>query len=259
MAEADPKGAVRAQFGANAEKYVTSATHAQGSDLDLVVPWLDPQPNWVALDIATGGGHVAKALSPHVATVVAADLTAPMLAAARRHLEGAGCRNVLYVAADAEALPFLDAAFDCVTCRIAAHHFPDPQRFVAEVARVLKPGGRALLIDNVAPEEPELATFFNELEKMRDPSHVHCAPASQWRTWLSTHGLTERDARIGRKKHPFRDWVERTATSKEQMAAVEAYALAAPPAARECFAIETAEGRMVSWTAYDLTLLAEKA
>jgi SAM-dependent methyltransferase len=259
MAQADGKEAVRAQFGANADKYVTSATHARGSDLELVVPWLDPQPAWVALDVATGGGHVAKALSPRVAVVVAADLTAPMLAAARRHLEGAGCRNVIYLTADAESLPFLDEAFDCVTCRIAAHHFPDPSRFLAEAARVLKAGGRLLLIDNVAPEDGDLAAFFNELERMRDPSHVRCAPASQWRAWLAAAGLTERNARIGRKRHPFRDWVERTATSPEQMAAVEAYALAAPAAARAHFALEVTDGRVSAWTAYDLALLAEKA
>jgi ubiquinone/menaquinone biosynthesis C-methylase UbiE len=258
LAVADAKGAVQAQFGANAEKYVSSPTHARGDDLDLVVPWLQPQPAWIALDVATGGGHVAKALSPRVATVVAADLTVPMLAAARRHLDGAGCRNVVYVAADAEALPFLDGAFDCVTCRIAAHHFPDPRRFVAEAARVLRPGGRLLLIDNVAPEDPALGAFFNELERMRDPSHVYAATPAEWRSWLAAVGLVEKSARMGRKTHEFRQWVERTATSPEQIGAVEAFALAATAPAREHFAIQVEGGRMASWTADDLTLLAEK-
>jgi len=259
MPDADAKGAVQASFGANAEKYVTSPTHARGNDLDLVVPWLDPKPDWIALDVATGAGHVAKALSPQVATVVAADLTVPMLATARRFLDGSGCRNVVYVAADAEALPFLDGAFDCVTCRIAAHHFPEPRRFVAEAARVLKPGGRMVLIDNVAPEDPSLATFFNELERMRDTSHVRAASPSEWRAWLAAAGLVERNAQMGRKKHDFPDWVGRTTTSPEQRAAVEAFALGASAAARQHFAIEVADGRVASWTADDLTLLAEKA
>jgi SAM-dependent methyltransferase len=258
MDGSDVKGAVRAQFGANAEKYVTSPTHARGDDLELVLPWLDPQPHWLALDVATGGGHVAKVLSPRVAAVVAADLTVPMLEAARRHLAGAGCRNVVYVAADAEALPFLDSAFDCVTCRIAAHHFPDPARFLGEAARVLRPGGRLLLIDNVAPEQADLARFFNELERLRDGSHVRAASPGEWRAWLADAGLLERRARMGRKTHPFRQWVERTATSAEQMAAVEAFILAAPPEARRHFAIEVADGRVASWTADDLAVLAEK-
>ncbi len=75
-----------------------------------------------------------------------------------------------------------------------------------------------------------------EYRRMRHPRHVRCAPASGWCTWVASNGLTERDARIGRKKHPVRDWVERTVTSKEHMATVEAYALAATPAARECLA-----------------------
>lgn len=250
---------VRAQFGRNAEKYVTSPTHAQGSDLDLVVPWLQPQPDWIVLDVATGGGHVAKALSPLVRLVVAADLTPEMLAAARNHLSGAGCGNVLYVRADAQALPFLDGSFHAVTCRIAPHHFPAPERFVAEAARVLRPGGHLLLIDNAAPEDPELGRFFNELEKMRDPSHVRCASASEWRAWLGAAGLRERAARMGRKRHPFRQWVERTGRTPEQIERIEAYVLAAPEAARRHFEVTVAGGHVVSWAADDFAVLAEKS
>src|SRR5690606_39820909 len=62
----------------------------------------------------------------------------------------------------AEDLPFADGSFDLVTCRIAPHHFADVQRAVHEVARVLRPGGLFLLIDSVAPEDPELDEFLNE-------------------------------------------------------------------------------------------------
>lgn len=76
------KHAVQEQFGKNAQQYVESKTHAQGDDLQLLVQWLAPQTSWKVLDIATGGGHVARTLAPHVAQVVATDLTRPMLAAA---------------------------------------------------------------------------------------------------------------------------------------------------------------------------------
>ncbi|WP_240504444.1 hypothetical protein [Bacillus sp. 005/A4HT-01/001] len=54
------------QFGRNAKKYVASQTHAKGADLDLIVEWTAPKESWIVLDIATGGGHPAKALAPYV-------------------------------------------------------------------------------------------------------------------------------------------------------------------------------------------------
>jgi ubiquinone/menaquinone biosynthesis C-methylase UbiE len=126
------KAIVQEQFARNAEKYVKSESHAKANDLSEMIDWLVPNSSWVALDIATGGGHVTKALSPHVGQVFSTDLTHQMLEAAKRHLDVA-CKNVWYVIADSESLPFLDEAFDVVVCRIAPHHFPNPDRFVSEV------------------------------------------------------------------------------------------------------------------------------
>lgn len=86
---------VQQQFGKNANKYVTSERHAKGDDLALLLSWLPVDHTWHVLDIATGGGHVAKQLSPHVQQVVATDLTRPMLVAAAEHLKQAQCNNVL--------------------------------------------------------------------------------------------------------------------------------------------------------------------
>lgn len=135
------KARVQDQFGATAAAYVASAGHAAGDDLAQLVAWNEGGPEKAALDVATGGGHTALALAAHYGRVVASDLTAPMLAAAEGFIRGKGIANVDFRLADAEALPFGDAEFDAVSCRIAPHHFPDPARFVAEVARVLKPGG----------------------------------------------------------------------------------------------------------------------
>ncbi|QRG69813.1 class I SAM-dependent methyltransferase [Brevibacillus choshinensis] len=215
------KKAVQEQFGRNAEQYVQSQTHAKGDDLDLLVPWMQPQKNWTVLDIATGGGHVARKLAPHVGLVVATDLTRPMLEAASRANREQDVDGILYVQADAEALPFLDEAFDAVTCRIAAHHFPDPDAFVREVSRVLRPGGSFLLIDNVAPDDPDLAAFMNKIEKLRDPSHVRCLSPGEWRSLMEKHGLAGRMQRHRMKKFDFPQWAKRTSESLQQEEAVE--------------------------------------
>jgi ubiquinone/menaquinone biosynthesis C-methylase UbiE len=151
-----------------------------GDDLDLLISWLQPQPTWTVLDIATGGGHVAKKIAGHVKHVIATDLTRPMLAAASEHLKQAQYSHVTFVVADAEQLPFLDGSFDAVTCRIAAHHFPKPHLFLLEAARVLKPGGMLVLIDNVAPDDNALGYFMKTFERMRDTSHVRCLSVMEW-------------------------------------------------------------------------------
>ena len=166
------KARVRDQFGRTAQSYVSSQTHAHGSDLDRLLELAAPQPTDLALDVSTGGGHTALALAPHVGRVVASDLTPAMLAAARRFLTEQGITNVDYVIADAERLPFLDASFDLVTVRIAPHHYADVHAACRELARVLRPSGHLVLIDNVAPEDPELDAFMNDIERRRDPSHV---------------------------------------------------------------------------------------
>lgn len=174
------KNQMRKQFSQNAEHYVTSSIHAQGEDLALLVASSQAAEHMSVLDIATGGGHVANALAPLVSRVTALDLTEGMLEAAARFIQGNGHENVDFVTGDAEHIPFPDNSFDLVTCRIAAHHFPDVSSFVSEAYRVTKPGGRLLFIDNVAPEQDELDRFYNDIEKRRDPSHVRAWRKTEW-------------------------------------------------------------------------------
>lgn len=216
------KNKVIEQFGKNAEKYVTSNSHAKGKDLPQLVEWLQPDKTSVALDIATGGGHVAKALAPHVSQVFATDLTKDMLANTKKYLDQFS-ENISYVIADAENLPFLDDTFDIVTCRIAPHHFPNPKKFIHEVARVLKPSGTFLMIDNVAPNKANLAVFMNTLEKLRDDSHAKCLTVDEWRTLFSECGLTEIKSELRKKTYKFPSWVERTANSQSQIDSVYQY------------------------------------
>lgn len=247
----DPKQAkekVQDQFSRNAEKYVSSSTHAKADDLSLLVEWLHPQADWHVLDIATGGGHVSKALSPRVEHIFATDLTKEMLAAARKHLEGEGCRNIWFMVADAENLPFLEGSFDAVTCRIAAHHFPDPERFVREAARVLKPGGKFLLIDNVVPEALHLDSFINTLEFLRDESHVRCCSQVQWTDWMKEAGLDVLNQRIRKKTFEFPTWVRRTARSEEQVKRVESHILRADKAVQEYCGLVMKDGGISSIT-----------
>lgn len=180
---------VREQFGANAESYLTSSTHAKGASLQRLLEVVPTRPNDRLLDVATGAGHTALAFAPHVARVVATDVTTEMLDLVRGQVEANGLEHVRVERADAEALPYEAASFDVVTCRIAAHHFGDVRAFLREAVRVLKPGGHLALVDNVVPEG-EAGDDVNAFEAERDPSHARCLSAGAWREAFADHGLT---------------------------------------------------------------------
>ena len=199
---------VREQFGANARFYVTHATHAKGASLQRLVDVVPLEASWKALDIATGAGHTAFALSPHVAQVTATDITPEMLeltreGAAKRHLG-----NVLVEAAAAEDLKYLANSFDCITCRIAAHHFESIPDFLAGCGRILQDQGYLVIIDNVTPEGVA-GDYVNAFEKLRDPSHGQCLSVNQWQTALAEHGFVLTHLEILGKRMQFEPWASR--------------------------------------------------
>ena len=244
-------------FGRAADAYVASPGHATGGDLRRLVELAAPTPGDRALDISTGGGHTALALAPHVGRMVASDLTPRMLAAARAFIGAQGVTNVDFVVADAERLPFLDATFTLVSARIAPHHYADIRAAVKEMARVLAPGGRLVLEDNVAPEDPQLDALVNAWDRRRDPSHVREYTVSEWRGLLAAAGLEVTHVETARKAHDFTEWVERMQMPDEARRALERDILGAPAAARDHFEVIEREGRLVSWTADYVILRAE--
>lgn len=237
-------------FAPNAEAYVASESHAGGADLERLVELAAPRATDSALDVSTGGGHVALALAPHVARMVASDLTPRMLAAARAHISAQGATNVDYVIADAERLPFLDESFDLVTVRIAPHHYPDAARAVREMARALKSGGRLVIIDNIAPDDPTLDHLLNDWERRRDPSHIRSHTLAEWRAFVAQAGLRLAHAEVGRKRIAFAPWAARTQMPAADRDALQAAMLAAPAEARAFFEITAAEepGHLAGWT-----------
>lgn len=189
MTSDDAKSRVRDWFTRHAAAYRTNASQRAGADLVRMLELLAPAPHERALDVATAAGNTALAMAHFAQSVVAVDLTPAMQAQFERNAAEAGLSNVSFGVADSERLPFPDAAFDLVTCRRAVHHFPDPPRAAAEIARVLRPGGRAGLVDMVAPEDPAAARLFNDLERARDASHVRALAASEFRSVFEGAGL----------------------------------------------------------------------
>ena len=216
--ELKSKSLVQERFGAFAAAYATSRPHARGNSLNRLVELVTPHQTWIALDIATGAGHVAMALAPRLAHVVASDLTPQMLGVARALARERGIPNMSFAEMRAEALPFAGSTFDLVTCRIAPHHFDDVSKFVAESARVLRPGGLFGLVENISPDASMMAgdvaalsaaaNEYNAFEKLRDPSHVRCLTLTEWRDLVGWAGLKERHVELLDKPMVFGPWAD---------------------------------------------------
>ncbi len=183
-----------------AEAYRTSAIHSAGEDLDLVVEWCESGAGVTVLDVATGGGHVARRLRDLGTTVVTVDPAPGMQAD---------------TTAPAEALPFADGSFDAVACRLAAHHFVDIQGSVAEMARVAK--SRVVVCDNTF-----VSVQSEEADRLRDPSHVRNYAVAEWHVFFESAGLAITDERFMERPLEIEPWLERVGCGGEEAARVRA-------------------------------------
>ena len=175
-------------FAKRAAFYTTSVVHADTAVLERLVELAQPTATEHVLDVATGTAHTALAFAPHVAHVIATDITPEMMAQGEMLRAEAGLENLEFRMADAHDLPFEDAAFDIVTCRRAAHHFVDVAKAMREMTRVLKPGGRLVIDDRSVPEDNFADATLNRLDWLHDHSHVRQYRSSEWRSMMQEAG-----------------------------------------------------------------------
>jgi len=234
----ETKQSVQSQFGRQASWYAVSEVHRDSDGLTALLRLASPSSASRALDVATGTGFTAFALALRCRRVVAVDLTPEMVAQAHRIQHARGATNVAFCLGDVEALPLRDGAFDIVTCRVAAHHFPNLRRALTEMARVTRPGGRVVLDDTCAPEAPDLAAVMNVWEKRRDPSHVANHPPSRLQRMLEESGLHVDALSHTRVPLEFDDWVRRVGVPPAEVEALRRSFIEASPAARRAFQIQ---------------------
>ncbi len=208
----DRSQSIQRQFGAAAARYATSSYHQSSPDLENMLKAVTLTGREQVLDVGTGTGHTALAFAPQVASVIGLDMTEAMLDQARELAVQQGASNANFELGDAMKLPYDSDRFDLVTCRVCAHHFADVQKAVEEMARVLRPGGRLLVVDSVSPEDPAEDTYLNCIELIRDPSHVRNYSVSQWKGMFEAARLSAEYKGTWAVPLDFEDWVERMGT-----------------------------------------------
>jgi ubiquinone/menaquinone biosynthesis C-methylase UbiE len=208
------------QFGSRAAAYLTSAVHAQGTDLDALVALADGRADARLLDLGCGAGHVSFRVAPKVREVIAYDLSSDMLGVVARAAADRGFANITTRQGMAEHLPFQDASFDIVLSRYSAHHWQDFEAGLREVARVLRPGGTAGFVDAITPGTPLLDTYLQATELLRDPSHVRDYSRAEWEAALARAGLQPGTVSAHHIRLEFAVWVERMRTPQVNVDAI---------------------------------------
>lgn len=179
------------QFTRQAVQFAASPALHNKAALDILVGAAGPEPGDVTLDVACGPGSVVCAFAGRVRRAEGLDATEAMLAEARRLAAERGLGNVAWHGGDVYALPFADASYDIVSCRYAFHHLEAPAKAFAEMIRVCRPGGRIVLVDAVASDDPAKAAAFNAMERHRDPSTVEFRPLAWHLAMFRDAGLPE--------------------------------------------------------------------
>jgi len=174
-----------------AEAYRESEAHRQGRDLELFAAWAEGK---TALDVATGGGHVARRLREAGLNVVTIDPAPGMKPD---------------VVSRAEEIPFADATFDVVACRVAAHHFQNPERAPREMARVSS--SLVLVSDNLY-----LGEAGEEADRLRDPTHVRNYSEEEWRRFFEEAELAVEAFEREDKRVQLEPWLQRAGCTGEE-------------------------------------------
>lgn len=229
---------VAAQFGATASAYLTSAVHAQGADLQQLAQELASLPAARVLDLGCGAGHASFAAAGVAAEVTAYDLSAEMLAVVEGAARDKGLANIRTRQGTAESLPFGDASFDAVISRMSAHHWRNVPAALTEMHRVLKPGGKIVLIDIAGSEDPLLDTWLQSVELLRDPSHIRDYTGPAWQAMLEAAGFSASVSPVWRIELEFATWVQRMRTPPVAVAAIQHLWQLAPAEVRDHYLVK---------------------
>ena len=221
----------RDQFNKQAALYATSPVHRYGPSLPVLVEMAAPNPVDLVLDVATGTGNTALALAPLVLRVTGLDVASAMLDQARGRAQAEKIQNAKFVSGSAEEIPFPDAEFSLVVSRHAPHHFHRLHKFLSEVRRVLKPGGRFVVADQISPSA-EVAGWVDRWERTRDPSHFRQRTVAEWQEMAAVAGFSWIREKAVPYELPFDWWVKQAGCAEETAHELEEQAGTADEAVR---------------------------
>jgi SAM-dependent methyltransferase len=242
------------EFTHQSERFNVAPVMNSAETLDTLVAFLPLTPAASWLEVACGPGIVSRALAPRVGSVLGLDLTPAMIEIAQREAARAGLTNARFAVGDATRLDRPDQAVDGAVTRFSLHHIPLPGRVVAEMARVVRPGGWVCLADHITSDDGAEAAWHQEVERLRDPSHWACLTPAMLIALGAAASLLFRQERVLPFALDFEEWLSRGSGGPEMRPLIE-QALAARPAGAPTFRVQSnAAGRRRLHLVYHLSL-----
>lgn len=228
---------IRAEFAQQTEVFAHAGAlrseQALGVLADLVPD--DREADW--LEVASGSGMVSRAIAGRVGSVHGVDLTPAMVAKAEEVAREEGVGNISFGVGDATALELDDDSFDGALTRFSLHHIPLPGRVLAEMARVVRPGGWVVLADHLTDADADAAAWHEEIERLRDPSHWACLTRERLLAAGAAAGLELDEERVVPLELDYEDWLRRSSGGPAAAPLIDRL-LAEPPPAAESFRVE---------------------
>jgi len=201
------KNLVREQFTRTAQIFGDYAVASRVAEAELLARMVKAGPADRAIDLACGPGTLALRFARHVRWICGLDLTPAILERARRSAEAEGLTNLEFAIGDAQALPFADGSLDIAVTSYAFHHFPDPARTIAEMARVIRRGGRVGILDIFLPNDPAVSALNNRIEIIRDASHTRTLAREVFESLFAAHGLRVLETAVEENTRSFDHWM----------------------------------------------------
>jgi SAM-dependent methyltransferase len=222
MSDASNREIVRGRFAATAVLLAGFEEEHRAALAARVREFVAARGDERALDAGAGTGALAFALAPIVREVVAVELVPECI---REGIaRAAAFPNVAFIAGDATQLAFPDASFDLAGCLRTLHHVDAPERVIAELARVTRPGGHVLIVDQIAPADPLEALALERFERARDPSHCGCLPDSELRASFMANRLAVTTARVREETRELEGYLDRAGCEGDARRAAAALA-----------------------------------
>jgi SAM-dependent methyltransferase len=232
--------AIRAEFTLQSSSFGTAAAMTSAETLGALVELVPEDAGAEWIDFACGPGVVTRAIAGRVGSVRGIDLTPAMVDEATRRAAEEGVENVGFAVGEATATGLPDASFDGAITRLSLHHIPGPGRVLAEMARVVRPGGWVLVSDIAADTDGEAGAWREEIERLRDPSHWACVAPERLRAMGEAAGLDLDCERLVPIEIEFDDWLARGSGGLEAADLIDEL-LAQPPSGAEGFRVVDGE------------------
>lgn len=234
---------IRAEFTHQSRSFGTAPAMTSAETLGALIELIPEGAGGDWIDVACGPGVVSRATAARVGSVKGVDLTPAMIAEAERRAGEEGIANVSFALGDATGLDLADNSFDGAITRLSLHHIPAPGRVVAEMARLVRPGGWVLVSDIVADRDRNANAWREEIERLRDPSHWACHTPESLRAMGEAAGLVPDEEKLIPIETDFDDWLERGSGGADAADLVAQLLREQPPGAESFTVTQSDAGR----------------